>query len=860
MAGIYDNFFDTGGAPSPAPAPSPTPAPTPSGGGGFDNFFDTAPQNAPQPSPAVDKAVDSVGKSANLSPEVPPTSDLVTGAASRLGETPDEFTKQINDADPFSKFAIKVLPNLVSGIVNFAKGFFHPSVYNTKLTPDQQKQYVKTGKVDFTDQQKDPVGATADKISKDASDFNKITGTGKFTAAIGQGVGNTLPQLPIFWAGGELAEGSSIPQLLSGFAKEVPGIGKFLAPFLENGVKTLGGFSLADQPGSSNHFKTFVDDLKKSAIFSTPALLESKILSTGGIAALTYLSAKMNGADTATSGASALLMGLVHGANVFGTGTVEDFATKTKNDAFDTLNKFSDTKIDANSSPEDIKAAYKEAIFKSHPDKGGNQADAAKVNAAYKLLSSGVADTVKSQPAEQPAPDMTPKNLGEISGNATTENSLVPREEAITEPSNASEKPGASNIVTTPDLRTFDFHEMEGQPQTDEANAKIHDQIVNHPDQPMVPGGESFDAAAKRGLAKVNEILSKGETAAITTHNSMFGLIKLWNEYGRPTTLTQRFRQDYVKQDNSHPTGDSYVIKGDKGDVHLLRHGETTDNAKKVFRTATAQLTDQGRQEASDLGEKLKDSGITKIYSSDLPRAVETSNIVMSKISPEKSETKPVSTKKPQEEPKKPEEKVSTAQGRKEAVTKPVGTGETKISSMADSIEKILPDFVSEKDLEYQKTSHAEQAKLASDFIKNFPERALRIAEGRENPPEGILKNAISIALSQELLKNGQEQEAANVIKDMRQQSTRFGQEVEILKTVSDPNSFEYWISRLTDDKIEQLSQPLVYQAKASGKKVSREGALSQKVDSDIKEIHQTLTKEQLKIDEAQKIIDSFTC
>lgn len=50
-----------------------------------------------------------------------------------------------------------------------------------------------------------------------------------------------------------------------------------------------------------------------------------------------------------------------------------------------------------------------------------------------------------------------------------------------------------ANITTNPNLRTFDFNELEGKPQTDEENAKIHNQIINNPDKPMTPSGESFE-------------------------------------------------------------------------------------------------------------------------------------------------------------------------------------------------------------------------------------------------------------------------------------------------------------------------------------------------------------------------------
>ncbi len=197
----------------------------------------------------------------------------------------------------------------------------------------------------------------------------------------------------------------------------------------------------------------------------------------------------------------------------------------------------------------------------------------------------------------------------------------------------STQENGKPTIVPTPDFRTFDFHELEGQPQTKEENAKIHNNIVNNPDQPMTPGGESFNQAAERALTTINQIMVKEKgNIAVTTHNSMYGLLKLWSESGQPTALDQTFREKYVKQDNSNPTGSHFVIKGPNGDIYVVRHGETTDNAEGVFRRSSTKLTDKGRDEAKDLANDLQGKGITKIYSSDLPRAIETSQIIQKGI------------------------------------------------------------------------------------------------------------------------------------------------------------------------------------------------------------------------------------
>lgn len=187
-------------------------------------------------------------------------------------------------------------------------------------------------------------------------------------------------------------------------------------------------------------------------------------------------------------------------------------------------------------------------------------------------------------------------------------------------------------IIPTPDFRTFDFDEMEGKPQTDAENKKIHNKIVNEPSKPMTDSGESFEHAVHRAFGALKKIIDEKGNKIITTHNSMYGLLKLWEQEGRPQELSQKFREKYVNQDtpekNQKSTGEHFEIKDKNGIIYVVRHGETSDNAKGVFRTAYAELTDKGKKEAEKLGQELKDCHITKIYSSDLSRAIETSKII----------------------------------------------------------------------------------------------------------------------------------------------------------------------------------------------------------------------------------------
>lgn len=59
--------------------------------------------------------------------------------------------------------------------------------------------------------------------------------------------------------------------------------------------------------------------------------------------------------------------------------------------------------------------------------------------------------------------------------------------------------------------------------------------------------------------------------------------------------------------------------------LYLVRHGESHDNhARRVQGWSGSGLTDRGRAEAAAAGRRLRELGITALYSSDLQRASET--------------------------------------------------------------------------------------------------------------------------------------------------------------------------------------------------------------------------------------------
>ncbi len=200
-------------------------------------------------------------------------------------------------------------------------------------------------------------------------------------------------------------------------------------------------------------------------------------------------------------------------------------------------------------------------------------------------------------------------------------------------------------IIKQPGLKTWDLGELPGTPQTKETQSKLDDQLIKTPDQSAGKTGESFVEFSNRVLKTIKDIIEIAPAnACVVTHNSVFGLIKLWNSKGRPKYLDRPFRTEYTNQGSD--TGDHFVIKGKNGDIYICRHGETQDNADGNFRSDDVDLTVKGKQEAKDLGKDLSEVEISEITSSPLPRAIETSEAIIA------GQAKEDSKEEQQDEPK----------------------------------------------------------------------------------------------------------------------------------------------------------------------------------------------------------------
>ena len=148
--------------------------------------------------------------------------------------------------------------------------------------------------------------------------------------------------------------------------------------------------------------------------------------------------------------------------------------------------------------------------------------------------------------------------------------------------------------------------------------------------------GESFGEFVNRVIPAFNKILnSEGDNTTIVTHSSCLKAMKVWNEMGRPdvSKLTIQQKEEFSEKFNDTEThnADLETFKSKKGNIHVIRHGQTEDNKKNNFRSGDTNLTPKGIKEAQSVGQELKDKtngSVPKIISSDLPRSIHTSNLI----------------------------------------------------------------------------------------------------------------------------------------------------------------------------------------------------------------------------------------
>ncbi len=178
----------------------------------------------------------------------------------------------------------------------------------------------------------------------------------------------------------------------------------------------------------------------------------------------------------------------------------------------------------------------------------------------------------------------------------------------------------------------------------------------------------------------------------------------------------------------------------------------------------------------------------------------------------------------------------------------PVGEGEVAISRlekrMSEVAEAPQPNLTGERTVTYQAMVKKEQVRKAAEYVTANPEEAMAVLRGEKSPPEGILDNAIALALAKQAENAG---DAALAVRLASLRSTRAGQEISFLTEV-DPDSA---VSAI---------ETIIKARKDKAVRTSKGKSVQDSVNSVKKEAKEVLSQAQLKISEVDKLINDILC
>jgi hypothetical protein len=209
---------------------------------------------------------------------------------------------------------------------------------------------------------------------------------------------------------------------------------------------------------------------------------------------------------------------------------------------------------------------------------------------------------------------------------------------------------------------------------------------------------------------------------------------------------------------------------------------------------------------------------------------------------------------------------VSTPESRVEASMKPVGEGAQKKSKLYQRlVERLSSEEKAKLNGEepmYNVAERKTQQEKAVGFVLQDPEIAKEIINGTQSVPEGLLKNDIATALQEKLLDEGNIAEWNNVAFRQSLQSTRYGQELGALRGTATPENPAYWLNQIVSNQMTKGEKPnlwnTLYEKAINGKSTKTEA--SENIKKNVKIMKGKLEKKQIKIKEAEELLNSLLC
>jgi len=197
----------------------------------------------------------------------------------------------------------------------------------------------------------------------------------------------------------------------------------------------------------------------------------------------------------------------------------------------------------------------------------------------------------------------------------------------------------------------------------------------------------------------------------------------------------------------------------------------------------------------------------------------------------------------------------------------PVGQGKQKDSAFLERVKEQLlsTDPASyefdEQTGKYNEMNLEENAQRATDFIVSNPKEAIAVSLGLINPPQGVTANAIGLGT---MLK-ARDEKNFNLYRDIATsvtlRSTRLGQEIVSLRGQMNDNSPENFVKRAIDARMRNISKSLLKDVEVAGRSLSdTKKEVTKKIDEETVKLKKKLSKDKIKIQKAQDIIDALRC
>jgi len=187
----------------------------------------------------------------------------------------------------------------------------------------------------------------------------------------------------------------------------------------------------------------------------------------------------------------------------------------------------------------------------------------------------------------------------------------------------------------------------------------------------------------------------------------------------------------------------------------------------------------------------------------------------------------------------------------------PVGDGVTRNSRLEERIVKSNADPAIGKHLEgerlatYQQVTKADQTKRAAKFVEDRYDDALAVVRGQMEAPDGLLDNAVALALAKQAELTG---DAALAIRLASLRSTRAGQEISIL-TEADPLSV---VSSI--ESIIKARQGKMARARGGGIQKNSAASANKAAAETKKDVTDRVMAAEMKIEDAEKLLNDILC